>query len=153
VSSDIRQDILDSVEDIGELLASYELLFTRLEQNEPDNIELAALGTVLHSFYNGIEGIFLLIAKQIDKNTPSDLTWHQSLLNQMTTATSDRACLISADTAAALAAYLKFRHFFRHAYAFMLDWERLKPLSDDLISIWNAARAEIIVFCDSLALS
>ena len=50
MSSDIRQDIKDSVEDIGELLASYELLFSRLEQNEPDNIELAALGTVLHSF-------------------------------------------------------------------------------------------------------
>jgi hypothetical protein len=150
VSSDVKQDIFDSVEDISELLSSYDILFARLKENTPDKIELAALGTVLHSFYNGIEGIFLLVSKQIDKITPSDSAWHQSLLNQVTEKTVDRASLISQDTASLLAAYLKFRHFFRHAYAFMLDWNRIKPLADNLCSVWVTVKAEIAVFCDSL---
>jgi len=58
VSSDIKQDILDSIADINDLLTSYEVLFARLKESDPDKIELAALGTILHSFYNGIEGIF-----------------------------------------------------------------------------------------------
>ena len=73
MSSDVKQDILDSLDDIDELLSSYDMLFIRLMQNRSDNIELAALGTVLHSFYNGIEGIFLLISKQIDGMTPIGL--------------------------------------------------------------------------------
>ena len=83
MSCDLKQAILDAVEDINDLLTSYEPLLIRIKQKEPDNIELAALGTVLHSFYNGVEGIFLLISKQIDSETPSDSSWHQTLLNQM----------------------------------------------------------------------
>ena len=150
MSSDVKQDILDTVEDINDLLISYEPLFIRIKQSEPDNIELAALGTVLHSFYNGIEGIFLLVSKQIDSETPSDPAWHQTLLSQMTKANDRRICLISPDTASILAPYLKFRHFFRHAYAFMLDWRRLEPLADDLDSVWKTVKGDIKIFCDSL---
>ena len=148
MSSDIKQDILDSVDDIDDLLNLYLLLFERIKQKVPDNIELAALATVLHSFYNGIEGIFLLVSKQIDNETPDDPTWHQSLLNQMITETSKRAYLIDIDTAFKLAPYLKFRHFFRHAYAFMLDWRHMKPLLDNLDAVWTAVKKDIIIFCN-----
>jgi hypothetical protein len=150
VSSDIKQDILDSVDDIGELLNSYQLLFARVSQSEPDNIELAALATVLHSFYNGVEGVFLLVSKKIDNGIPNDQTWHQSLLNQMITETYERAYLIHPNTADMLAPYLKFRHFFRHAYAFMLDWRHMKPLVDNLDIVWNTVKQDIDVFCKSL---
>ena len=145
--SDLKQDILDSIEDIGDLLASYESLFKTVKQRAPDNIELAAMGTILHSFYTGVEGVFLLVSKQIDKTTPDDSSWHQSLLKQMMAATEERAYLISPESASLLAPYLKFRHFFRHAYAFMLDWSRLKPLADDLISVWGTDREDIATFC------
>jgi len=151
VSSDLKQDILDAIEDINELLASYELLFIRIKQTEPDNIELAALGTVLHSFYNGVEGVFLLVSKQVDNGTPTDSAWHQTLLNQMMASTDGRACVISPDTASILAPYLKFRHFFRHAYAFMLDWKRFKPLADDLSTVWNTVKEDIVAFCDTFS--
>jgi len=150
VFSDLKKDVLDAIEDINDLLTLYEPLLLRLEQNEPDIIELAALGTVLHSFYNGIEGIFLLVSKKIDNETPNNPAWHQALLNQMMAVTEARTCLISPDVASVLAPYLKFRHFFRHAYAFMLDWNRLKPLVGDLKSVWDAVREDIIGFCVSI---
>ena len=150
MSSDIKQDILDSLDDIGDLLDSYESLFIRVNQREPDNIELAALATVLQSFYNGVESIFLLVSKQIDNATPGDPSWHQVLLNQMIAATNKRAYLIHPDTASMLAPYLKFRHFFRHAYVFMLDWRQMKPLIDNLGAVWNTVRDDIMVFSSSL---
>ena len=149
MSSDLKQDILDSIEDIGDLLTSYESLLETVKLRSPNNIELAAMGTILHSFYNGVEGVFLLVSKQIDKTTPDNSSWHQSLLNQMMTATEERANLISPESASHLAPYLKFRHFFRHAYAFMLDWSRLKPLADDLMAVWGNVKEELTAFCDT----
>jgi len=151
VCSDLKQDILDSIEDVDDLLTTYALLFDSVKQSEPDKVELAALGTVLHSFYNGVEGIFLYVSKQVDNDTPSDSAWHQSLLSRITEPTGDRTHLITPDTAAVLAPYLKFRHFFRHSYAFMLDWKRMKPLVDELNTTWNVAKADILSFCDSIS--
>ena len=146
MSSDILQDITDSIEDIAELLESYKTLFISVEQKHPDNIELAALATVLHSFYNGIEGIFLIIAKRIDETLPIDFSWHQALLLRVTEETDNRTPVISAQTADLLAPYLKFRHFFRHSYAFLLDWQRMKPLVYELRSVWAAVKNEMESF-------
>jgi len=142
--------MLDSLQDIDDLLVTYGALFDSVKQKEPDVVELAALGTVLHSFYNGIEGVFLLVAKQIDKDVPSVPTWHQALLSQMVLSTEERMCVVSLEAATALASYMKFRHFFRHAYSFMLDWGRLAPLVEELHSVWATVRSEINVFIDSL---
>jgi hypothetical protein len=150
VSSDLKQDIHDSIDDINDLLDAYNELFESVKHKKPDIIEIAALGTVLQSFYNGVEGIFLLIVKQIDKQTPNNSTWHQVLLNQVLESTSERDSVITLETASMLAPYMKFRHFFRHAYSFMLDWERLEPLIVELQTTWDATKVELISFCDAL---
>ena len=150
MSSDIRQDIQDSISDINDLLSHYDALLRRVDQSVPGKVELAAMGAVLQSFYNGIEGMFLLISKQIDGNVPTDPSWHQALLNRMTETTADRNALISSETADQLAMYMKFRHFFRHSYSFMLDWERLEQLVTDLMSVWDAASREFEEFADSV---
>jgi hypothetical protein len=119
-------------------------------ENEPDHIELAALGSVLQSFYNGIEGIFLLIAKQIDETVPNDSSWHQVLLNRMTEITDKRPSVITPETADLLAMYMKFRHFFRHAYSFTLNWLRMSDLANSIMSVWQTAKDELLVFMDSI---
>jgi len=150
VSSDLRQDIVDSVEDINDMLNAYSGLLDKVTQEKPSLVEMAALGSILQSFYNGVEGLFILIAKQFDKKVPCDNTWHQSLLSQMMEATDNRNTVINSDTASSLAAYMKFRHFFRHAYTFMLDWERLQPLVDELNTTWCNVKDAITAFCDTL---
>jgi hypothetical protein len=148
VSFDIRQDILDSIADIEELLSSYDVLFMCVNQRTPDKIELAALGSVLQSFYNGVEGVFLLIAKQVDGNVPIDPAWHQALQNQMTEANAKRVAVLSSETADRLSMYMKFRHFFRHAYSFQLSWPRMEQLVQDLMPVWSAVKEEILKFTD-----
>jgi hypothetical protein len=151
VSSDLEQDIYDSVDDIDDLLKAYEGLLEKVKDNKPDIVEIAALGSILQSFYNGVEGIFVLIVKQIDRQVPSDSAWHQTLLNQVLKQTDYRDSVITPDTASDLAPYMKFRHFFRHAYTFMLDWERLQPLVNDLYRVWVNTSDDIFAFCRTLS--
>jgi hypothetical protein len=44
---------------------------------------ISALTLYLENFYMGVERIFVLIAKEIDKITPSGESWHIQLLKQM----------------------------------------------------------------------
>lgn len=72
------------ISEIGTLFETYELLLDNTRNREPDLVEIAALVTVLHSFYNGVEKIFLSIAKYVDDFIPTENKWHKELLMQMT---------------------------------------------------------------------
>ncbi len=48
-------------------------LFEKLANHEPDDIEMRAAALTLHAFYNGVEAVFLIIAKYIDKRVPNDV--------------------------------------------------------------------------------
>ena len=63
--------IQDEIKNIDDLLVEYELLFDLAKQREPDSVETLALAALMHSFYNGLENIFLLISKRIDFYTPN----------------------------------------------------------------------------------
>lgn len=63
-----RLKIQFEIQQIDRLIETYSELLKKCWQNEPDNIEIAALGSVLHSFYNGLENIFSVIAKESDGN-------------------------------------------------------------------------------------
>lgn len=92
--NDIKQQLLFEISEIDRLIDSYKLLLKLTEEKEPDNIETAALATVLHSFYNGAEKLFLIILKteQISLNKHQ---WYSELLQDMTTPTVTRKAVIS----------------------------------------------------------
>jgi hypothetical protein len=114
-------------------------------------VELAALATVLHSFYNGSEGIFLNIARLLDGHMPDETRWHRALLAQMARPAAARPAVLSADLETRLTDYLAFRHYFRHAYAFTLDWARMESLVDELPRVHEALRGELGAFLQFLA--
>ena len=59
------------------------MIFKKIESDTPDLFDMTILGSVLHSFYNGLENIFEIIAKNIDGNVPNGNKSHQELLHQM----------------------------------------------------------------------
>lgn len=86
-------------------------------------LESAALN--LHSFYSGVERLFELIARHVDRSQPSGETWHRDPLNQMATDIPDaRPAVISQDTAVALDEFRRFRHLVRNVYTFNLVPEK-----------------------------
>ena len=54
------------IQQIDELFTSFSELLEKSKVEEPTLIELTAIGSILHSFYNGIENIFKTIGKNID---------------------------------------------------------------------------------------
>lgn len=61
------------IEQIDHLLKSYADLLERIQKREPDLIEVTAVASVLHSFYNGLENIFPL-PKELTQTFPRVLT-------------------------------------------------------------------------------
>jgi hypothetical protein len=135
---------------IDQLLVAYANLWERAQQGTPDLVEMTAMASVLHSFYNGLENLFLSIAKGLDQTVPVDAQWHRDLLVQMTQETVNRGSVISAELAQQLADYLGFRHFYRHSYSFFLEWSELGKLVTSLPEVWDRAKKELSEFLNSL---
>lgn len=131
IESCIRE-IREELPLIDDLITSHGELLAALKKRAPGQIEQSAVATVLHSFYNGIEKIFVRIAKRIDDHVPVSDLWHQELLMQMTKKTKKRPAVISKELAEKLSPYLGFRHFFRHAYVFQFKWDKMKELVHDI---------------------
>ena len=138
--------IQSEIQQIEELLREFAPLLERSRPEEPDPVERAAIGSVLHSFYTGVEGIFLAVAKRIDEAVPVGDRWHMQVLDQVASATERRGPVISASTRQSLAQYLAFRHFFRHAYAHVFQWDEMRDLAGHLPSVWAAVKSEIQAF-------
>ncbi len=128
---------------INKLLDNASPLMRVLAQREPDFIELSAVGSVLHSFYNGIENIFIQIEKHYDKDFYESASWHKDILKNIQQSTKKRKSIITCETGTRLAEYLMFRHFFRHAYGFQLDWNKMKHLVNNIDSLWADLKREI----------
>ena len=107
---------------------------------EPDFVELNAIGSILHSYYCGLESIFNLIYKSIYTKTLSGNTWHSDLLADMFEKNDKHIQILSDELFQPLKEYLGFRHVFRHAYGYELDWKRLKPLFSILTDNWTEVK-------------
>ena len=135
------------IQEIDRLLEKAEPLLLLCQSKIPDFIELMALGSILHSFYNGIEILFIMIAREIDQKFPDGNKWHKKLLDQMK-ASQIRNQIISDESIKTLNEYLLFRHFFRHNYSFRLKWEEMKELVFDIQNVWNRLKKEIKKFIE-----
>lgn len=142
----IKEQIKFKLNDIDRLFSEYELIFEKIKVEEPDLFDMTILGSVLHSFYNGLENIFEIIAKNIDNNVPSGNKSHQELLHQMASENGFRHEIISEDLYLRLREYATFRHFYRHAYSFQLNWEKMKPLVENISSVWKETKNTMLSF-------
>jgi hypothetical protein len=131
--------------EIDKLLVDVDPLLLLCKEKNPDLIETMAAAAVLHSFYNGLENIFFHIAKEYDKSIPSGNKWHKKLLEQMITG-KNRKPVLSDEIYQKLNEYLIFRHFFRHAYSYRLDWDEMQELVLNIGNIWTQVKAEITDF-------
>jgi uncharacterized protein YutE (UPF0331/DUF86 family) len=132
---ELPEQILAEKENIE---AALDNLKTAMARSEKTVIELAAMATFLHNIYNGIENILKQILLIKDTEIPKSETWHKDLLNR-----SLSTGIISKKLSDQLYKYLTFRHFFVHAYGFMLDEKQLEGLANDIPDVWQQFLLEI----------
>ena len=151
LANQIISQIKFEVDQIDQLLKSYTELLEKTKKSEPNLVEITAIASVLHSFYNGVENIFLSIAKGIDEHLPEGIQWHRDLLIQMTQQNPKRNRVITEEMTQKLVEYLGFRHFYRHSYSFFLEWDELKKLVNPIQDIWTDLKKELFEFIDSIS--
>ena len=116
---------------------------------EPDIIEMTAAAQVLHSFYNGVESIIVLIIKYIDEKLPNDFKWHKTLFEMAFGINSKNIKIIREDIKKKLEKYLLFRHLIRHSYGSELDWNEMGPLINEIANIWKIIKTDFKIFMDN----
>lgn len=126
---DLTKQITAEKENIEKTLSNLKNAVTRREKSV---IELAAIATFLHNIYNGIENILKQVLKSESVEIPKSETWHKNLLNL-----SVSTGIISEKLSDELYEYLGFRHFFVHAYGFMLEDAHLEHLADNIPNVWS----------------
>ena len=121
---------------------------------EQQDYYLDSVALNLHSFYNGLERIFEIIARQLDPSFPSGERWHRDLLEQMAKEISEvRPAVLSPETQALLDDFLAFRHLIRSLYAFNLDAERLNRLLHRLPEVLLHVKQDLTSFCELLSVA
>ncbi|MEA2003784.1 MAG: hypothetical protein U9O53_02385 [archaeon] len=134
----LREKVDVELENVHTVLVELEKI-----KDEPSKtiVELAGIGTFLHNFYTGIENILKQILRDEDIPIPFSDSWHRDLL-----ILASKEKIITETTRVRLTKYLAFRHFFVHAYSFLLDERELKLLVDDVFDTYSTFKEEINAF-------
>jgi hypothetical protein len=123
------------IREIDILIKQYKEL---IEINKkPDIVQITALAGVLHSFYNGLERIFIFILKTQGKSLPSGDNWHKQIVEELFNLNENEELIFPLSLKEPIDNYRAFRHFYRHSYTFYLDWEEMNQMVISLQSNWK----------------
>lgn len=148
LTADLRDELLK----LQRLVNEFREATSRVSLTAPEvpNYDRAAIGYLLHNFYNGCENVFRSIARFFENDLGTD-SWHRDLLRRMQLEVPGyRPRVIDEDLLRVLDEFRGFRHRFRHSYSFELDWERERLLAAKLPSAEAAFRRQIEAFLNSL---
>jgi len=145
----LKTKLLFEISQIDKLLNESSPLIDLCKLKEPDFIEISACAMILHSFYNGIENILVLIFKHYDGKLPQSNRWHMELLEKAFVSDETRKQVFINDLQNSLEEYMKFRHFVRHSYGFQLEWERMEDLIIGMENCWVAVKQNINNFMEN----
>jgi hypothetical protein len=149
LNDNLKEKIENEIARINKLFDSGKPLLDLCRLKEPDFIESSAAALFLHSFYNGIESIILLIFKNMEENIPNNLQWHKELLEKTFEPNDKRTILFRNEYKEQFVEYLSFRHYIRHSYGSELEWKRLKPLINNAEELWKIIEKDIKHFIEN----
>ena len=149
MDNSIIQKIAYEIEQIDENMNASQPLLDLCKIKEPDFVEKCGIAMILHSFYNGIENILLIIIKNTDSNLPNGLKWHKDLLHKAFEQTENRSKIFRDELKMSLNEYLRFRHFVRHAYGFQLKWEDMRVILSEMKSVWEKVKEDLKLFLEN----
>jgi hypothetical protein len=90
VSPEALERITSELQRLEKEGAIFEPLMGKFSQRQPSQVEVRALGAMLHSIYTGIEGVLKRLLIELDGTVPSSQGWHSELLAQALRVTGSR---------------------------------------------------------------
>ena len=139
----LSKKILFEIEQINQLINDSSPLFDLCKVREPDFIERCGIALILHSFYNGIVNILLLVN---NNDIISGTKWHKDILIKAFDKSDKKLYMFRDDLKIPLIEYMQFRHFVRHTYGFQLKWEKMKNLLLNVKTQWEIIKEDINLY-------
>jgi hypothetical protein len=146
LDNNVREKIEHEISRIEKLLKDAKPLLDLCKIKNPDFVEITATAQILHSFYNGVESVVILILKNINYEIPNDNRWHKTLFEIMFGNNSKKISIFRNDLKKPLEKYMYFRHFIRHSYSSELDWNEMEILIKNLEEIWTTIKTDFELF-------
>jgi hypothetical protein len=125
----LKSKIKAEVDNIEVTLSELEKILT---VEEKGFVELAALATILHNFYNGVENVIKQILREKNRSVPRSKSRHKELLE-----TAHVEKIMPADLKSDLYEFLAFRHYFVHGYAIRLEELPMVILAERVNTVWR----------------
>jgi hypothetical protein len=118
---------------LGQVVAEVDGALALFSTRPPTTLELRGAADLLHDWYCGVEKALEQVAQLLDGGLPTGAHWHRTLLERMSEEVPGvRPEVLSAEVAAEVDEFLRFRHLFRSLYGFELRWDRVAPLLEHL---------------------
>jgi len=137
----------DEIAALRRLVDETEKGLGQIDEFPPSHFEMNALASYVHQFYTGCERILERVARKIDGDVVTGPYSHAELLNQMRQAVYGvRPYLLDETLKLQLQTLLQFRHFFHHAYGYVLEWPKLEPLVSDMSPLLDDFEQRLFVF-------
>lgn len=149
----LRERIDAELVDIDRAAEKAERAYEAARRSGPDQaFFLDSVAINLHSFYNAVERILELLARELDGGLPAGPAWHRDLLTQMALEVKGvRPAVIREETAASLGDYLRFRHLVRNLYTWNFQEDKLAELVASLNGVLSDLKADLAGFGRYLA--
>jgi hypothetical protein len=148
----LKADISDELQKIDFVISEFKKVQYKIDlpPAEVPNYDRGAIGYLLHNFYNGCENTFKSIARFFE-NDLGPQEWHKDLLKRMKIEVAGyRPKVIDDELFQLLDDFRAFRHKFRYAYTFELDWERERLVARKMIPAKALLDKQMQYFLDQL---
>lgn len=146
----LKEDVLDEMEAIEQVLKDLSSLKNNLSSNKIDNTQKAAMGTFLMNFYVGVENIIKRISKEYYQYIPKGDSWHKELLDLSHNPPQGKNPVFDKNIVDRLNPYRGFRHLFVSGYGFKLRIDLMTSLINNIEPIWIDIKSEVEKFWDNL---
>lgn len=121
---------------------------------QPDDIIcLESIAYQIHNLYGATEEILKIVAAYFENHIADTSQWHSALLKRMSQDIPEiRPPLISSQTYHILNSLRGFRHFFRHAYGTIIEYDQLKFNLDKALNLLPNLTKDIEIFIKQINL-
>jgi hypothetical protein len=151
VYTELAERIRGEAQDLDRTVERAVAAWAQAKRRSYEDAYLDSVALNLHGFYSGVERLFELIVRRVDRALPAGETWHRGLLEQVAQDVADvRPAVINQNNALALDEFRRFRHLVRNIYTMNLVPDRMSGLMTALPDLWPTLRAELLAFADFL---
>lgn len=144
----LKSELYAHIREIERLYADIE---GRKKGAKRSKTQLESLAYKLHNLYCAFEDLFKTVARHFENRVEDIARYHKELLRKMTLQIEGvRPALLSEEAFKALDELRAFKHFFRHAYAYELKYQKIKLVLESADRVKDLYKGEIERFLKEL---